>query len=305
MLEGASSEEVLPGAIIFLVIMPPGIVIQLVMCVYALRTLQRKPPREGNGKRRCLLAISFSIWVFYSAAVLIEIWNITSRMLGRNAYPSWSIGVYTAMTMAYMCIGDCLMLWRCCGIWNRQRLVVLVPITVFLTYFAFGIVMVIDSVTRILPSFASIPAVALTVMTNVTITSLIIYKLLVARREVIKSEMYDSVPRFYCDLVVILVECAAPLALAGVCAIAVTAARLSNHVSNESKKNLYFSMVTFDLLFLFFGALSPQMILWRTLVYQPEGVAVLATERSDTESDVGAIFNTQSAHFSTVHSVIP
>ncbi|KAH6871383.1 hypothetical protein BKA70DRAFT_1578380 [Coprinopsis sp. MPI-PUGE-AT-0042] len=297
MLEDSSSEEALPGAIIFLVIMPPGIVIQLVMCVYALRTFQRKPTSKGDGKRRCLLAVSFAIWVFYSAAVLIEIWNIASRMLGRDAYPSWSVGIYAAMTMAYICIGDCLMLWRCFGIWNGQRLVVLVPVTFFLIYFAFAIVMVINSVTQILPPFATIPAITLTVTTNVIITSLIVYKLLVARREVIKSKMYDSVPRFYCDLIVILVESAAPLALAGLCAVAVTAARLSNHVPEKSKEDLHFCVVTFELLFLFFCALSPQMILWRTLVYQPEGVAILATKRSDAESDDGAVFNTQSAQF--------
>ncbi|KAH6908266.1 hypothetical protein BKA70DRAFT_293512 [Coprinopsis sp. MPI-PUGE-AT-0042] len=305
MLEGSSSEEALPGAIIFLVIMPPGIAIQLVMGLYALRTFQQKPTSEVDGKRRHLLVISFAIWLLYSVAVLVEVWNIICKMLGRDAYPPWSIGAYTALTMAYMCIGDCLMLWRCYAIWNGQRWVVLVPLTIFLAYFGLGIVTVTNSVTRNLPPFASVLAVALSVTTNVTITTLIVYKLLVARREVIKSEMYDSLPRLYRDLIVILVESAAPLALAGVCVVTVSATRLSNHLPDESMKGLYLSVVVFDLLFLLFGALSPQMILFRTLVCLPERVVVSATEGSNTESDVGAVFNTQSAHLLTVQSVIP
>ncbi|KAH6891647.1 hypothetical protein BKA70DRAFT_1408512 [Coprinopsis sp. MPI-PUGE-AT-0042] len=288
----------------FLVIMTPGVVIQLVMCLYALRTLQRTPTSEVDGKRRLLLVVSFIIWVIYSSAVLIEVWNIACRMLGRDAYPPWSIGLNTALTLTYMCIGDCLMLWRCCGIWNGKRWVVLVPVTTFLTYLAFGIVTVINSVTRNLPLYASVLSIASSVTTNVVITSLIVHKLLVARREIIKSEMYESVPRFYRDLILILIESAAPLALAGLCAVAASAARLSNRVPDKSMKGLYLSVITFDFLFLLFGALSPQMILCRTLACLPNGLAVLATEESQTESDVGAVFNTQSAHFPLVQSVI-
>ncbi|KAH6905661.1 hypothetical protein BKA70DRAFT_1430517 [Coprinopsis sp. MPI-PUGE-AT-0042] len=305
MLEGSSSEEALPGAIIYLVVMPPGIAIQLVMCVYALRTFQRNPTGQVDGKRQRLLAVSFAIWMIYSAAVLIEVWNIVCRMLGRDSYPPWSIGVSTALILAYMCAGDCLMLWRCYVIWNEQRWIVLVPFTLFLTYFAFGIVTVINSVTRSLPLLAGVISVALSVTTNVVITSLIIYKLLVARREAIKSQMYDSVPRFYRDMIVILVESAAPLALAGMCAVGISATRLANRSPDQSMKDLYISAMVFDVLFFLFGALSPQMILFRTLVCPPKGVTVLATEGSNTESDVGAVFNTQSAHFSTVQSVIP
>ncbi|KAH6907414.1 hypothetical protein BKA70DRAFT_356048 [Coprinopsis sp. MPI-PUGE-AT-0042] len=297
MLEGPSSEEALPAVIIFLVIMTPGIGVQFLMCLYALRNFQQKPTDQRDGKRRRLLAFSFAIWMIYSAAVLIEVWNIVCRMLGRDAYPLWSLAVNTALTTAYMCAGDCLMLWRCWVIWNGKRWVALVPIILFLTYFAFGIITVIDSVTRNLPPTAGALCVAFSVATNIAITSLIIYKLLVARREVIKSEMYDSAPRFYRDLIVILIESAAPLALAGVCAVAVSAARLSKDRQDESMPGLYLSVLAFNLLFLLFGALSPQMILLRTLVCPPKDSAVLATEEGDTETDVGAVFTTQSAQF--------
>ncbi|KAH6895086.1 hypothetical protein BKA70DRAFT_1532170 [Coprinopsis sp. MPI-PUGE-AT-0042] len=295
MLEGPSPEEALPAVIIFLVVMLPGIVIQLVMCLYALRTFQQKPTGRHDGKRRRLLSLIFAIIIIYSAAVSIELWNIVCRMLGRNAYPPWSLGVNIALTMAYMCVGDCLMLWRCWVIWNGQRWVVLFPILLFLTYFAFGIITIIDSVTR-QPPLAGVLSVTFSVATNVTITSLIVYKLLVARREVIKSEMYDYAPRFYRDLVVILVESAAPLALAGVCAVAVSAARISNDRHDQSVPGLYLSVLASNLLFLLFSALSPQMILFRTLV----------TQGGQAESDAGAtrMFTTRSAHLSTVQNLV-
>ncbi|KAH6905739.1 hypothetical protein BKA70DRAFT_1225444 [Coprinopsis sp. MPI-PUGE-AT-0042] len=256
MLEGSSSEEALPAAIIFLVIMPPGIAIQLVM-----------PTGQRSSKRQPLLLVSFAIWVIYSAAVLIEVWNIIRRMLGRDAYPLWSIDVNIALTMAYMYVGDCLMLWR------------LVPIILFLPYFAFGIIAVIDILTACnLPPIAGALCVAFSVMTNIVITSLSTYKVLIARREAIRSEVYDSVPSLYRDMIVILVESAAPLALAGMCAVAVSAARLSKGRHDESTPGLYLSVVAFNLLFLLFSALSPQMILFHTLACLPRGTAMLAAE---------------------------
>ncbi|KAH6884679.1 hypothetical protein BKA70DRAFT_1237672 [Coprinopsis sp. MPI-PUGE-AT-0042] len=306
MLEGPSSKEALPAVIIFLVIMTPGIGVQFLMCLYALRNFQQKPTDQRDGKRRRLLAFSFAIWMIYSAAVLIEVWNIVCRMLGRDAYPLWSLAVNTALTTAYMCAGDCLMLWRCWIIWNGKRWVALVPIILFLPYFALTPIKQFLQPSESSRSSTASPAtyhqslgpsVVFSVATNIAITSLIIYKLLVARQEVIKSEMYDSVPRFYRDLIVILVESAAPLALAGVCAVAVSAARLSKDRQDESMPGLYLSVLAFNLFFLLFGALSPQMILLRTLVCPPKESAVLATEEGDTETDVGAVFTTQSAQF--------
>ncbi|KAH6895082.1 hypothetical protein BKA70DRAFT_1043355, partial [Coprinopsis sp. MPI-PUGE-AT-0042] len=237
--------------------------IQLVMCVYTTHIFRQGPTGQHSNKKQHLLLVSFAIWLIYSAAVLIEVWNIICRMLGRDAYPLWTIGVNTTLTMTYMCVGDCLMLWRCCIIWKRQRWVVFVPFMLFLAYFAFGIMAVVDSLTRNLPPIAGALCFAFSVAMNIVITSLITYKLLVARREVIRSEMYDSVPTVYRDMIVILVESAAPLALTGMCTIAVSAARLSKDRRDESMPSLDLSVVAFNFLFLLFGALSPQVILFR------------------------------------------
>ncbi|KAH6907422.1 hypothetical protein BKA70DRAFT_1489402 [Coprinopsis sp. MPI-PUGE-AT-0042] len=231
MLEGPSSYE---ADIIFMVLMPLGIVTQLAMCLYTLRNFRRNPSPQHDAKRRLLASVSFAIWTIYSAAVLIELWNVGCRMLGRDAFPLWSVGLNRALTLTYICLGDCLMLWRCYSIWNGQRWVVLIPTFLLLAAFALGIISVVDSITHTLPRLAGVLCVACSVVSNVIITSLIIYKLLVARREAMESEMYDYAPRFYRDLIVILVESAAPLALAGVCAVALTTARIYHDRRGEA-----------------------------------------------------------------------
>ncbi|KAH6907420.1 hypothetical protein BKA70DRAFT_1489398 [Coprinopsis sp. MPI-PUGE-AT-0042] len=320
MLEGSSSDEALAaamkiGSYIYLVLMPLGIVIQLVLCFYALRTFQRRRKSRGpDVKRQRLLLISFMIGVTYSTAVLIEVWNIACRMLGKEAYPAWSLGLSTGLTAGYIFIGDCLMLWRCYAIWNQRKWAALIPAALLLTSIsrfysqtyraALGIVTAVGSVSHWhdIPPLLAILWVAFSVATNLSVTSLIIYKLLVARREVVNSEMYAQAPRFYRDMIIILVESAAPLAMAGVCAATVSATRLANGLPAKSMAKLYLFVLVSHLLFLLFGALSPQMILFRTLVCAPKGLVVQGDD-SESNGPSGAGLNSQSAQFSTVQYI--
>ncbi|KAH6907415.1 hypothetical protein BKA70DRAFT_1427807 [Coprinopsis sp. MPI-PUGE-AT-0042] len=307
MLEGSSSDRTLAaamttGAYIYLAIMPLGIAIQLLLCVYALHAFQRRrrsPDRDV--KRQRLLLVSFAIGVTYSAAVFIEVWNIACRMLGKEAYPLWSLGVSTALMMLYIFIGDLLMLWRCYIIWNKHKWAALLPAVLLLTSISLGILTVVGSVNSDLPPVIYIFWIASSVATNISITSLIIYKLLIARREALNSEMCTQEPGLYRDMIVIFVESAAPLALAGIYAIAVSATHLANGGPGESMAKFYLLVFVSHLLFLLFGALSPQIILFRTIVYAPKGLVVKGNR---SEDDVGAMFNSHSAQFSTVQHAL-
>jgi hypothetical protein len=86
-------------------------VIQLVLCLYALYDFLQKPRRKETGRTRVwLLVVSFAIWTFYSAAALIDSWNIIGVCAGaEDTYPLWSLGMSTGMTLAYIVLGDCLM----------------------------------------------------------------------------------------------------------------------------------------------------------------------------------------------------
>ncbi|KAH6905720.1 hypothetical protein BKA70DRAFT_1225429 [Coprinopsis sp. MPI-PUGE-AT-0042] len=123
--------------------------------------------------------------------VLLEVWNIACRMLGKKAYPLWSLGLSTGLTAGYIFIGNCLMLWRCYAIWNQRKWAALIPAALLLTSIsrlysqtyraALGIVTAVGSASHWhdIPPLLAILWVAFSVATNLSATSLIIYKLLV------------------------------------------------------------------------------------------------------------------------------
>ncbi|KAH6884676.1 hypothetical protein BKA70DRAFT_1445880 [Coprinopsis sp. MPI-PUGE-AT-0042] len=255
-----------------------GFVMQLVLCLYSLWIVKQEPPRR---KRTCLLLVAFTIWILYSATAGIEVWRNLDWMLkgGVPEFPLWTYGAGMGLTMTYILIGDCLMLWRCYGIWNRKKVVVLFPTLLLVTSISFGILSTINSITDTLPALVGLAWVAFSVATNVTVTSLIVYKLVIVRREIIRSKLYDKVWPLYWDVIIILVESAAPLALAGLCSVAVSAARLSGDIAPSRENAVFLLSLVSHLLFLLFGALSPQMILFRTLVCAPNGL-VQAAEKN-------------------------
>ncbi|KAH6866033.1 hypothetical protein BKA70DRAFT_1580438 [Coprinopsis sp. MPI-PUGE-AT-0042] len=172
--------------------------------------------------------------------------------------------------------------------------VMLMGVALLLTSFAFGITLAVQSATTGFSVLIEIIWMAFSVATNIVITSLVIAKLLIARREVVKSEMYDQVPRLYQQMIIILVESAAPLALAGLCAIISSAIRLSGVRLRMSAAEFFLFNFATHLLFLFFAALSPQLILFRALVLTSTAPQVADENQSHD------IQLSQSAQFSTI-----
>jgi hypothetical protein len=116
-----------------------------------------------------------------------------------------------------------------------------------------GILSVVNSVTGGFSLLIGTLWIAFSVTTNVTITSFIIAALLKARRLVAKSEMYDYQPRIYRDVIILLVESAAPLAVTGVCAVVASGMRISGVPVDPSKAGLYLFDYVSHILFLFFA----------------------------------------------------
>ncbi|KAH6907426.1 hypothetical protein BKA70DRAFT_356176 [Coprinopsis sp. MPI-PUGE-AT-0042] len=294
----ALEKSIATGWYIYLVVILVGVVVQLVLCLYTLWTFRLRSWHWG-GKKAHLLLVGFVIWLFYSAAALIDTWNIVVACSkgAASAYPTWSLGASTGLTLAYIVTGDCLMFWRCWCICHGPRWMAIGPTALFLASVTFGILSVVNSVTRKFSDLVNILWVAFSVATNVVITSFITSKLIIARREVVKSEMYDQAPRFYRDMIVILVESAAPLTLAGVCTVVSSAIRLSRVQSQDSMGGLYFFDLVSHVCFLLFAALSPQMILFRTLVIAPKGLRLADGSHSNGPGI------SQSAQFSTIQYI--
>ncbi|KAH6907425.1 hypothetical protein BKA70DRAFT_1282966 [Coprinopsis sp. MPI-PUGE-AT-0042] len=292
------AKAIATGLYIYLVVILIGVVVQLVLCLYTLWNFRKKTCQWDETRVR-LLCVSFAIWAFYSAAAMVDAWNIIVACSRgpAAAYPTWSLGASTGLTLAYIVMGDCLMFWRCWCLRYGPGWMVIAPTATFLASITFGVLSVVSSVTGKFSDLVGILWIASSVATNVLITSFIISKLLVARREVIKSEMYDRVPRFYRDMIVVLIESAAPLALAGLCTTIASAIRLSGTQSHSSVRGLYLFDLVSHVSFLLFAALSPQMILFRTLVIAPRGLRIADGSHS---YDPGV---SQSAQFSTIQYI--
>ncbi|KAH6884681.1 hypothetical protein BKA70DRAFT_1562959, partial [Coprinopsis sp. MPI-PUGE-AT-0042] len=258
----AIEKAILTSSYIYVVVMSMGVAIQLGLCLFSLRSFRRRMQRY-SGKRGCLLFLSFAICILYSGAVFLMAQNMISRVPASPPHSAWSSCLSLGLTLLYILIGDCLMLWRCNAIYKDQIWVALFPTALLLTSCAFGILTTINSVTGGFSILIEILWIAFNVATNVVITSLIITKLLIARREVVKSKMYDHVPQFYRQITIILVESAAPLALAGLCAIITSAIGVSGLRLGMSAAGFFLFDFVMHMFFLFFAALSPQLILFR------------------------------------------
>ncbi|KAH6907412.1 hypothetical protein BKA70DRAFT_1489382 [Coprinopsis sp. MPI-PUGE-AT-0042] len=289
----AMAKAMLASSYIYLVVMLMGVAIQLGLCLYSLWRFRRKAQRY-SGKRGLFLYLSFAICILYSAMVLLVAQNMISALPALPPHSDWFSGLSMSLTLVYILIGDCLMLWRCHAIYKGQRWVTLFPAALMLTSFAFGILLAVQSATAGFSVPIEIIWIAFSVATNVAITSLVIAKLLAARRKVVKSEMYDQVPRLYQQVIIILVESAAPLALAGLCAIATSAMHLSGVRLRMSAAEFFLFNFTTHMFFLFFAALSPQLILFRALVFAP------TAQQGTDENQSHDVQLSQSAQFSTV-----
>ncbi|KAH6888908.1 hypothetical protein BKA70DRAFT_1541475, partial [Coprinopsis sp. MPI-PUGE-AT-0042] len=105
--------------------------------------------------------------------------------------------------------------------------------------------------------------ILLSVLTNVLVTSLILYKLIQKRRAV--SQVLEGVkkPKMYGDVIAILIESAAPIAIFGILlAISFFNIALVQRRPIERAHWAVFNDVT-SLFYYSFCALSPQMIIFR------------------------------------------
>ncbi|KAH6907424.1 hypothetical protein BKA70DRAFT_1400905 [Coprinopsis sp. MPI-PUGE-AT-0042] len=265
------------GFYIYIVVILLGVV----LCLYTLWDFRQKGC-YCDGKRARLLCLSFAIWICYSAAAFIDAWdrNAAFPKALASGHPIWSLG-----------------LWRCWYLCRGAGWMVIGPSALFLASIALGIVSVVNMVTGKFSDIVGILWVTFSVATNVMITSIIVSKLVITRQVVMKSKMYDQPPQFYRDVIVVLVESAAPLTLAGLCSIISAAVRMSGVQVPGSGKSLFLFDLVSRACFLLFAALSPQMILFRTLVITPRGLRI-----ADGSPSNGSGVS-QSAQFSTIQYI--
>ncbi|KAG1841844.1 hypothetical protein C8R48DRAFT_738439 [Suillus tomentosus] len=136
---------------------------------------------------------------------------------------------YNAFATAAMCLAnmmtDGLLLYRCYIIWGSRLPVIVIPGIIYLASATMAVMMVIESAMpmsnlwRGLPAQFAISWIALTVSFNITVTALIISRLLYFYRRV-RSFLNDEQRNIYTGIVAILVESTLPFTILGIISLA-------------------------------------------------------------------------------------
>ncbi|KAH6881239.1 hypothetical protein BKA70DRAFT_1125905 [Coprinopsis sp. MPI-PUGE-AT-0042] len=254
--------------------------IQMFMCLYGLSVFletpklgfQHKQLRKGRAR---FIILSFTIWILSAIPASIDSWvnfedlfrsgpsgiDFLKQTSGPPAGHRWIAPLNQILLLLYITLGEILMVWRCFIIWRDRKWVVILPALTCLATIAIALTPTGVNIRWTLRLIAS--RILLSVLTNVLVTSLILYKLIQTRRAV--SQVLGGVkkPKMYGDVIAILIESAAPVAIFGILlAISFFNIALVQWRLIERAHWAVFNDVT-SLFYYSFCALSPQMIIFR------------------------------------------
>ncbi|KAH6904102.1 hypothetical protein BKA70DRAFT_1193824 [Coprinopsis sp. MPI-PUGE-AT-0042] len=254
--------------------------IQLFMAISGVSTFWKLPKDRRKGHLR-LLAFSGVILATNSTNLFIDTWIVFNNLLhsgpeGRRYIEAFynDLGdaklsrlstVATITGYATLSVGDVLLLWRCSIMWSSRRWVVILPSLACAG--SIGERKAVQLLTEVLlTNNIAITAESLSVSVNVMVTGLIIYKLWGTWSAISKACPEFKRPRIYSNVTATLVESAAPIAVFGVCYIAVLGINYYQKPELLAQRGRLNALAEVSgCLFYSFSALSPQMIIFRVL----------------------------------------
>ncbi|TFY83148.1 hypothetical protein EWM64_g865 [Hericium alpestre] len=142
----------------------------------------------------------------------------------QQSLTTWWQTLGSTADLASNVLGDGLLLYRCYMVWGSRLSIVALPFLVYLGSFVLSIFTIIESVSpgsNIVKGATisfEVPYMALSVGLNIIVTLLISSRLFMMRRQIAKV-MAPELANTYTNIIAILVESAAPLAIAGILAI--------------------------------------------------------------------------------------
>ncbi|TFK23461.1 hypothetical protein FA15DRAFT_620778 [Coprinopsis marcescibilis] len=246
------------------------------MCLYGLsRFLETS--RETRRRRLPYIVASLVIFILFTLAATIKVsqeyktllqvsngldW-FTFKEKDRQRVPIEYVGM--ACNSLVFLIGDGLLLYRCYILMTGRRWLVAIP---GLSYLGMIGTLICEVVTKFIsPSSVEATSSGFTVVTNVSITASITYRLLKAQKQLKEALPSDSM-RVYHGVAQILVESAVPLTLSGLghstVSLTVLFARPpAVFLTLEETGRLITASGIFATLYYAFMAISPQMIIFR------------------------------------------
>ncbi|KAH6907534.1 hypothetical protein BKA70DRAFT_1104553 [Coprinopsis sp. MPI-PUGE-AT-0042] len=269
------------------------LVVQIVLVLYGVSCFLNTPKDRRKGRLRFVI-ISSLIMVMWTINISFDLWEDflilytggpdglsylqALRTLAANENLRWE-PIGDAFFCAAIALGDILMaspLWRCLILWTDRKWVVLFPSLACLG--SIGEFMLLF-VCRALQLAGAILHVAM----NIMITFLIVLRVMRVRYCFAKAFPDQKPPRWYSEVMALIIESAAPLAIFGICAIALRGSVLtqsarqlqSGQVIQRARRN-----IIMDIVHSFYDAfctLSPQMIIVRVTMGKAWNSSVLET----------------------------
>ncbi|KAG2002272.1 hypothetical protein CC2G_004473 [Coprinopsis cinerea AmutBmut pab1-1] len=257
---------------------------QLFMCIHGLSSFLTTPV-ERRKKRLPYIILSFSILILSTIPACLDLaqdFRVSyyssphTEYLAekRKALSSGQTAASRCLLLAYVALGDGLLLYRCYILWQHiAKWVVTLPILVYLGFIGVSLTTLVHVLTNDLlhsenevtkTQQLQIAYIFLSVTLNVIATSLISYKILVAKRSFSKALPSRNM-RVYSAVARLVIESALPLTLSGLLCAIFTAINWAHYQSPLGRPSLTIMATadTFGSLYYTFAALSPQMIIFR------------------------------------------
>ncbi|KAH6907504.1 hypothetical protein BKA70DRAFT_357636 [Coprinopsis sp. MPI-PUGE-AT-0042] len=260
------------------------LVVQFALVLYGVSGFFATPKERRSGRLRFII-ISISMLVMCAIDIGFDSWQgflilynggpdgvsylrALSILVGSKSWRLAAIG--DAFFYAAITFGDILMLWRCLILWTDRRWVVLFPSLACLGSIAANITSLVGGVSANieLRSKVKVASSVLNVTMNIMITFLIVFRMMRAKSRAAKAFPDQKPPRWYSEVMALVIESAAPLALFGICFIALLSTHLSDsgqlrsgHVLQRAGRNIATDVAAS--LYDAFCTLSPQMIIVR------------------------------------------
>ncbi|KAH6907523.1 hypothetical protein BKA70DRAFT_1283251 [Coprinopsis sp. MPI-PUGE-AT-0042] len=259
------------------------LVIQMVLVLYGVSRFFASPKDRRKGRLRFII-ISCLMLAMCAIDRVFDSWNdflvlYTGGPDGISylqAYGALGVDwrwqpIGDAFLSAAIVLGEILMLWRCLVLWTDRKWVVLFPFLVFLGSTTSDIAYIVGNITANvgLRSTVALTAAILRVALNIMITFLIVLRVMRARSRTAKAFPNQKPPRWYSGVAALVVESAAPLAIFGICFIALKGTILSEsprqiqsgRILQRGRHNIATDVTS--AFYYAFCTLSPQMIIVR------------------------------------------
>ncbi|KAH6906402.1 hypothetical protein BKA70DRAFT_407626 [Coprinopsis sp. MPI-PUGE-AT-0042] len=276
------------------------LVVQIVLVLYGVSGFISTPKERRKGRLRfiiisslmlvmCTIDVSFDLWEHFlflytggpDGASYLRVINILDKSENWRWEPIGDAFFFTAIAL-----GDILMLWRCLILWTDRKWAVLFPFLACLgsigeftflficraccyIYSASDIAYIVGDIASdvALRNKVQLAGAGLHVAMNIMVTFLIVFRVMRARSRAAKAFPDQKPPRWYSEVTTLVVESAAPLAICGICFIALNGTAVSEkrlqsgRVLQRGRRNIITIVV--QCFYDAFCTLSPQMIIVR------------------------------------------